>query len=310
MKLRNEEIESKYVDFNLKSIIDKQIIDKRWKYQVEWMNGRKEWVTENSIMHEQEKLKKFESDWWRKKKLREKEEKMKKLESSASDINESEQSKKLEDKETKEIKDLIEAKEPVTKSKKQIKGKKIILNDNSLYKDNFDVIKEETTPLFPTKTEPPIQETKQIDTKNPNQEKDNDCKAKVIKGNLTKPEEHSRILEKQRIEIDFEEKDIPKKTVQSNPNNPVNPLVPETPEVLFIGMKKNRNPETKIKILSYREKNDVEYGVKWKVRDDGTIPSTSILPECYLKEKYPQLLIDFLSKALRQKEIQTLEFDS
>lgn len=312
MKLRHGEnsnvVDSDYLHVQLKTILEKKKIDKKFMYKVEWMDGTMDWVLEKRIQHESYLLSRFECMWWKDKRKREKE----------GEVNVEEKILVKEEVEIKE-EENYSVNMIVGKSLAKLKGKKI-----NIY-DNFNIgINTENNVINNNSTE---------DLNKMNAEKTNmiiNIKAEP-KENL---DEDLNSLEKQDINT-FEIKKIIKPKIKSHMKKKKlkNNLSTRNTKLMDKNKNKNANIEQimlnnkrervgddlkykeaikinypTIKILDYEDTIDVEYMVEWERREDGTIPTVSLISEATAQEKYPAMLIDFLSKTLRDKDIKKLEF--
>lgn len=301
MRLRKGEnntyIEQDYFQIQLNHILDKQSINKKIMYKVEWKDGRQEWVLQKKIEHELEMLNEFESIWWKNKRKMEKEG-VANDERSLDNIKQEEINKKKV--------------YMISKGLAKLKGKKINLYDNL----DKDILLKNTIKMNESDT---ISPNMTVDDKAEDSTEKQDINTfeikKMSKVNLsplivksTKSVKSNQSPSEKKIKIKTKNPDIEKVLL----NNKRERYVDDHHEALC---NKVSNEEEiprinypQISILDYEDIVETDYLVMWKKREDGTIPPVSFISEKEAQEKYGNLLIDFLSKTLKDKEIKKLEF--
>ena len=311
MKLRHGEnsnvVDSDYLHVQLKTILEKKKIDKKFMYKVEWMDGTQDWVLEKRIQHESVLLSKFECMWWKDKRKREKE-----GENKVEEI--------LLVKEEVEIKEEDYSVNIIKgKSLASLKGKKINIYenvnngnimDNNVYNNNSteDLNKmnaENSNVIINIKVEP--KENLEDDLVSLEKHEINTFDIKKI----LKPKSKSHLKKKKlKNNILTRNQKLNDKTKNTNIEqimlNNKRERVDEDSNINYNEAIKINYPS--IKIIDFEDTLDVEYLVEWEQREDGTIPTISLISEAIAQEKYPDMLIDFLSKTLRDKDIKKLEF--
>ena len=301
MRLRKGEnntyIEQDYFQIQLNHILDKQSINKKIMYKVEWKDGRQEWVLQKKIEHELEMLNEFESIWWKNTRKMEKEG-VANDERSLDNIKQEEINKKKV--------------YMISKGLAKLKGKKINLYDNL----DKDILLKNTIKMNESDT---ISPNMTVDDKAEDSTEKQDINTfeikKMSKVNLsplivksTKSVKSNQSPSEKKIKIKTKNPDIEKVLL----NNKRERYVDDHHEALC---NKVSNEEEiprinypQISILDYEDIVETDYLVMWKKREDGTIPPVSFISEKEAQEKYGNLLIDFLSKTLKDKEIKKLEF--
>ena len=314
MKLRHGEnnnvVDADYLHVRLKTILEKEKIDKKFLYKVEWMDGTIDWVLEKKILHESEILNEFESKWWKDKRKKEKE-----GNNVEKDINIVKEEVLLKEEE-KYIGNMIEG-----KTLARLKGKKIniydnlsndMLNNNIMKNNNSSedlnkMNEEKSNVTINIKVEPKENideessslEKPEINTFNIN---------KILKPSYKSPSKKKKL----KNNLSIKNPRLMGKSKNQNVNIE-QILLNNKRERVEEDLNFNNNEVIKInyptiKIIDYEDIIEVEYLVEWKQREDGTIPTVSFISEKTAQENYSNLLIDFLSKTLRDKNIKNLEF--
>ena len=306
MRLRKAEantyVEQDYYQIELKEIIDKKKICKKIMYNVEWKDGRQEWVLQKKIEHEVEKLNEFESNWWRNKRKMDKNLIMEKsFENFKEDFKENE----------------IEVKKDLIK----LKGKKINLYDKldkEILVKNTIKMNNDNINISPSKNLT-INETKPAELGLDKQDinffeikkimKTSSSPKRQIKGTTSIKSNQSNSEKKKKTMKSSRNTDI--EQMLNNKRYRINDDDKEVIESHNVGNLPEEIPKinsTQINIIDWEEIIETEYLVLWKKRDDGTIPNPSFIGEKEAKEKYANLLIDFLSNTLKDKDIKKLDF--
>lgn len=322
MRLRkgenNQYLEEDYLQIELKEILDKQTINKKIMYSVEWKDGRKEWVPQKKIQHECEKLNDFESLWWRNKRKYEKEGI---LNNSYNDQvnNEDISYNGICNDGNKVIEEFLQEKNCEEINKQDL--------TSNCINNNINMNKDIET-LCPTNIQIENPDTRFEDQSSIDKAIDNspfEIK-KINKSDSSQTVKKNSRKKSKSIHSNTEHKMVKNK----NPNMNIEKVLlgnkREKPleEVQEMELTKNdrenvqvkKNEEEEIPKINYPEINilecddieETEYLVQWKKREDGTIPNFSFISEKEAQSKFSNLLCDFLSKTLKDSEMKKLEF--
>ena len=261
------------------------------------MDGTTEWVPEKKIHHESDILNRFESEWWKDKRRKEKE------------FNNFENIIKIaKDDDIEE--DTPGGNQLEVKLKAKLKGKKINIynnlnneifddlednkHDEDLNNSNVELIngvfKINMNPHGTTEDDLSVLEKKEvIPFKNKKRLKHSVRFKPILKKRKKLANKNPKpILKSKNQNVNLEQIMLNNKRERVDDNLEINQIEP------------NKITYPTIKIIDYEDSIDTEYLVEWKQREDGTIPTNSFVDEKTAQTKYADLLIDFLRKTLKE----------
>lgn len=311
--------EEDYYHVQLKQIIDRKTEDKKIKYYVEWMDGRKEWVPLKRIQHESLIVGRFDAFWYK----MQREKKANKTSNSKegsikhSPIIKTEEEisplgseKKLSKIKTSEIIEIV-GKTANKEATKQKTFESNLLFDNGDYKNKMSDCFGNLNPVsieinaVGTETKKNTSDSLMSDKKqnqgdkisSPSERKPNEQNDKKKKKAI--PTQMLKNKRERNIDIVGDDKVVSTSIVNNEKIDEIAQPLKEVPPIINYPL---------MKIVGYEEIDEVEYLVQWKPREDGFKPQVSFISEKTAKEKYSVLLIDFLSKTLKEKRVESLEF--